>query len=111
MYGIAKGLKRASPKTRSSQKITLKNVTAPLYLSPVSCGFPSPADDYIETPLDLNERLIKKPAATFFVYAKGGGTKEMVEEMLAESLFQAWLKERMDSVVQKDQPDDRGAGI
>ena len=34
-------------------------------------GFPSPADDYIETMLDLNEYLIKHPAATFFVKASG----------------------------------------
>ena len=34
-------------------------------------GFPSPADDYIEKNLDLNELLVKKPAATFFVRAQG----------------------------------------
>lgn len=50
---------------------TIKSLYLPLYSSPVSCGFPSPADDYIETPLDLNEHLITKPAATFFVRAKG----------------------------------------
>lgn len=48
-----------------------KNLYLPLYASPVSCGFPSPAEDYIENPLDLNEHLITKPAATFFVRAKG----------------------------------------
>ncbi|TAL65038.1 MAG: translesion error-prone DNA polymerase V autoproteolytic subunit, partial [Legionella sp.] len=37
----------------------------------VRAGFPSPADDYIETMLDLNEYLIKHPAATFFVRASG----------------------------------------
>jgi DNA polymerase V len=42
-----------------------------LYTTPVSCGFPSPAQDYIETSLDLNERLITKPASTFFVRTKG----------------------------------------
>ena len=42
-----------------------------LFSALVSCGFPSPADDYIETPLDLNEKLIHKPAATYFVKAKG----------------------------------------
>lgn len=42
-----------------------------LYSNLVSCGFPSPAEDYIETPLDLNEKLIHKPAATYFVKAKG----------------------------------------
>jgi DNA polymerase V len=43
----------------------------PLYLESVSAGFPSPANDYIESPLDLNQHLIKHPAATFFVKAKG----------------------------------------
>ncbi len=43
----------------------------PLYSSTVRAGFPSPADDYIETMLDLNEHLIKHPAATFFVRASG----------------------------------------
>jgi len=51
-------------------KQTQNNVVY-LYTSKVSCGFPSPADDYIENPLDLNEHLISKPAATFFVRAKG----------------------------------------
>lgn len=43
----------------------------PLYGSTVRAGFPSPADDYIETYLDLNSHLIKHPAATFFVIASG----------------------------------------
>ena len=43
----------------------------PLFLVPVSAGFPSPADDYIENCLDLNKHLIQHPAATFFVRVKG----------------------------------------
>lgn len=43
----------------------------PLYSSTVRAGFPSPADDYIETMLDLNEHLVKHPSATFFVKASG----------------------------------------
>jgi len=46
-------------------------VTAPLFNCRVSAGFPSPADDYIEQALDLNQLLIQKPAATFFVRAEG----------------------------------------
>lgn len=34
-------------------------------------GFPSPADDYLETPLDLNLRLIPHPASTFFMRVEG----------------------------------------
>jgi len=43
----------------------------PLFLSRVKAGFPSPADDYIEKKLDLNEHLIAHPSATFFVRVKG----------------------------------------
>ncbi len=43
----------------------------PLFVSNVKAGFPSPAEDYIEKQLDLNELLIKHPAATFFVKVEG----------------------------------------
>ncbi|MEI6068437.1 MAG: translesion error-prone DNA polymerase V autoproteolytic subunit [Methylococcaceae bacterium] len=43
----------------------------PLFSGKVAAGFPSPADDYVEKNLDLNELLIQKPAATFFVRAQG----------------------------------------
>ncbi|MBU3948160.1 MAG: translesion error-prone DNA polymerase V autoproteolytic subunit [Proteobacteria bacterium] len=43
----------------------------PLFMVPVTAGFPSPADDYIEGKLDLNKYLIKHPAATFFVKVAG----------------------------------------
>jgi len=37
----------------------------------VAAGFPSPADDYLEGQLDLNEYLVRHPAATFFVRVSG----------------------------------------
>jgi DNA polymerase V len=43
----------------------------PFFGSNVPAGFASPADDHLEAELDLNEFLIKHPAATFFVRAKG----------------------------------------
>jgi len=43
----------------------------PLLLAGVQAGFPSPADDFIDKRLDLNEHLIHHPAATFFVRAVG----------------------------------------
>lgn len=43
----------------------------PFYYPHVPAGFPSPADDYIENTLDLNELLIKHPVATFFVRVSG----------------------------------------
>jgi DNA polymerase V len=43
----------------------------PVFMAPVTAGFPSPAEDYIEGKLDLNEHLVKHPAATFFVRVTG----------------------------------------
>jgi DNA polymerase V len=43
----------------------------PLFLERVSAGFPSPAADYEEGRLDLNEHLVKNPPATFFVRVAG----------------------------------------
>ena len=46
-------------------------IKTPVYLDKVSAGFPSPATDYMENKLDLNEYLIKNRAATFIVKASG----------------------------------------
>lgn len=43
----------------------------PLFVGKVAAGFPSPADDYVDKTLDLNEFLVQKPAATYFVRAQG----------------------------------------
>jgi len=43
----------------------------PMAGSRISAGFPSPADDFMEVGLDLNEELIKNPAATYFVRVSG----------------------------------------
>jgi DNA polymerase V len=43
----------------------------PLYLSRIKAGFPSPADDFLDRTLDLNEHLIRHPSSTFFVKVKG----------------------------------------
>ena len=43
----------------------------PLFLAAVPAGFPSPADDYIDRKLDLNDHLVRNPAATFFVRVHG----------------------------------------
>ena len=49
----------------------LKNINLPLFLESVSAGFPSPADDYLEGKLDLNDFLIPNPPATFLVHVTG----------------------------------------
>jgi DNA polymerase V len=47
-----------------------------LCLVPVSAGYPSPADDYLDGSLDLNQHLIKHPTATFFVRVAGESMRE-----------------------------------
>ena len=43
----------------------------PFFATPISAGFPSPADDYVDLSLDLNKHLIKHPSATFYAHVKG----------------------------------------
>lgn len=43
----------------------------PLAEVSVQAGFPSPAEDYIEDRIDLNDHLIEHPAATYFVRVAG----------------------------------------
>lgn len=40
-------------------------------LSSVRAGFPSPADDYIEKAVDLNDLLVRHPVAPFYLRARG----------------------------------------
>ena len=45
--------------------------TLPFYQSPAACGFTSPAADYLQDTLSLDQLLIRHPAATFFARAQG----------------------------------------
>ena len=47
------------------------HLALPLLMPPVPAGFPSPAADYIDQHLDLNEHLVSNPASTFFVRVVG----------------------------------------
>jgi DNA polymerase V len=58
------------PKSQNTTKL-------PLFLAKAACGFPSPADDYIESHLDLNQHLIRHPAATFFIRVEGDSMNEV----------------------------------
>ncbi|QEM80201.1 LexA family protein [Halomonas binhaiensis] len=44
---------------------------APCFLARVRAGFPSPADDYMDRRLDLNEYLIHHKEATFYCWVQG----------------------------------------
>jgi DNA polymerase V len=43
----------------------------PLAGATVAAGFPSPADDYVEDRIDLNDVLIRHPSSTFFLRVSG----------------------------------------
>ncbi len=43
----------------------------PLFLERVACGFPSPAQDYVEDRIDLNKLVVTHPNATYFVKVSG----------------------------------------
>lgn len=51
--------------------ISARRIELPLFSSKVAAGFPSPADDYVEKRLDINEFLVDHTASTFFVTIKG----------------------------------------
>jgi DNA polymerase V len=56
----------------------------PFIANRISCGFPSPADDYIEGLLNLNEKLIPRPSSTFLVKAEG-------DSMIGAGIFEGDL--------------------
>lgn len=59
----------ASVKKPSGQKV-------PLVLGTIRAGFPSPAEDYIERKIDLQEELVHHPASTFFVRVEGDSMRD-----------------------------------
>ncbi|WP_436417684.1 peptidase S24 [Petrimonas sulfuriphila] len=44
----------------------------------VTCGFPSPADDFLQDSIDLNKLLVKHPDATFYAIARGYSLSPLV---------------------------------
>ncbi len=57
--------------------IAANSVRVPLYLDSVSAGFPSPAQDFVEKSLDLNEFCVAHPNASFYVRAQGDSMIEV----------------------------------
>jgi len=61
----------AKVETISAFQETESPVILPLYLSGISAGFPSPADDYLDKKLSLDELLIRNSTATFLIQVSG----------------------------------------
>jgi len=58
-------------KLRFFKPSVTNSVELPLVEATISAGFPSPADDYSETRLDLNKELISNESATFYARVRG----------------------------------------
>lgn len=52
-------------------------LSLPYFLTPPQAGFPSPAQDYIETTLDLNNMLVRQVASTFFLTVRGDSMRDV----------------------------------
>lgn len=70
---VKKTLMRAS-------SMSLNQQGRPLLLCPVTAGWPSPADDYIDETLNLHQYAVTNELATFFLYASG-------ESMIGAGIF------------------------
>jgi len=58
----------------------MQSIRLPLFVSQVSAGFPSPAEEAVDAGIDLNRLLIAHLAATFLVRAVG-------ESMIEAGIF------------------------
>ncbi|WP_452600537.1 S24 family peptidase [Rhodanobacter aciditrophus] len=72
----------------SAAFLSINKLNIPLYVESVSAGFPSPAQDFVERTLDLNELCIQHPSATFFVRAQGDS---MVEAGIIQEISWWWI--------------------
>ena len=52
-------------------------IPIPLYSERCPAGFPSPAQDYVEAELDLNDYSISRPSSTYFVRAIGNSMTDI----------------------------------
>src|SRR3979411_3029526 len=59
------------PATFTLTTIDAPEVRRPLYGYRIPAGFPSPAEEYVDSMLDLNEYLIKNAISTFYFRAQG----------------------------------------
>lgn len=53
------------------------NAAFPLLGESVQAGFPSPADDWLEDAIDLNQHFIKNPPATFLMRVCGDSMRDV----------------------------------
>jgi len=61
----------------SLYKFKKSETELPLFLSTIQAGFPSPADDYLEEVISLDDICITHAASTFFGRIKGSSLKDI----------------------------------
>lgn len=64
------------PATFHLIKLEALPVRLPLFCFRVPAGFPSPAEEYVDRMLDLNEYLIKNAISTFYFKAQGHSMRD-----------------------------------
>jgi DNA polymerase V len=62
-------------------EITNKRIYLPVAATKVPAGFPSPATDYEEDRLDINDIVVSNPSSTFFIRVKGNS---MIDSNITE---------------------------
>lgn len=62
--------------TSKAEQSTHSHDGCPLFLSLVPAGFPSPADEYLDRDIKLDELLIKNKSSTFFIRVSGHSMKD-----------------------------------
>jgi DNA polymerase V len=77
---LAQGTLRAGDINEFLDVQAATSLAVPFASAPAVCGFPSPAEDYLDSPLDFNELLVTNPSATFAVRLAG-------ESMMGAGLF------------------------
>ena len=50
---------------------SISELPLPLAIGRIPAGFPSPAEQYTQDSLDLNELVVRHPSATFYAWAEG----------------------------------------
>lgn len=65
---VVRSVRRVCPRT---------TIRRPLFQSRVPAGWPSPADDYVERFIDLNEELVDDDVSTFFVRVRGRSMRKL----------------------------------
>lgn len=91
------------PAFNDVESITLVNASTfmqiPLASEKVAAGFPSPAQDYIDKTLDMNEHLIKNEAATFVVKVASLSMRDAGIEIDDELLVDRSLEAKHEDIV------------